>query len=73
MNAAIEREVDGLGTLLRASVINPKDKRVIQRGEVAVVEFALEDVGIVGGCLRTAQAPRTPRPDRTSFAKSRGF
>ena len=47
MNAAIEREVDGLGTLLRASVINPKDKRVIQRGEVAVVEFALEDVGIV--------------------------
>jgi len=48
VNAAIEHEVDVLGTLLRASVINPKDKRVFQRGEV-VVEFALEGVGIVGG------------------------
>jgi len=49
VNAAIEREVDGLGTLLRASVTNPKGKHLFQRGEVVAVEFAPEDVGIVGG------------------------
>ena len=46
--AAIQYEVEVLGSLLRASVTNPKGKRLFQRGEVVAVEFAPEDVGIVG-------------------------
>jgi hypothetical protein len=35
--------------LLRASVANPKRKRLIQRGDPVVVVFAPEDVGIASG------------------------
>jgi iron(III) transport system ATP-binding protein len=47
--AAIQYEVEVGGTLLRASVTNPKGKRLFQRGDPVVVVFAPEDVGIVGG------------------------
>ncbi len=47
--AAIQYEVEVGGTLLRASVTNPKGKRLFQRGDPVVVVFSPEDVGIVGG------------------------
>jgi len=47
--AAIQYEVEVGGTLLRASVTNPKGKHLFQRGDPVVVVFAPEDVGIVGG------------------------
>jgi ABC-type Fe3+/spermidine/putrescine transport system ATPase subunit len=47
--AAIQYEVDVGGMLLRASVANPKGKRLFQRGDSVVVVFAPEDVGIVRG------------------------
>jgi len=47
--ATIQYEVEVEGVLLRASVTNPKGKRLFQRGEPVVVVFAPEDVGIVGG------------------------
>jgi ABC-type Fe3+/spermidine/putrescine transport system ATPase subunit len=47
--AAIQYEVEVGGTLLRASVTNPKGKRLFQRGDPVVVVFAPEDVGIIGG------------------------
>jgi ABC-type Fe3+/spermidine/putrescine transport system ATPase subunit len=47
--AAIQYEVEVGGTLLRASVANPKGKRLFQRGDPVAVVFAPEDVGIVGG------------------------
>ena len=47
--AAIQYEVEVGATLLRASVTNPKGRRLFQRGDPVVVVFAPEDVGIVGG------------------------
>ena len=45
--AAIQYEVEVSETLLRASVTNPKGKRLFQRGDLVAVVFAPEDVGIV--------------------------
>jgi ABC-type Fe3+/spermidine/putrescine transport system ATPase subunit len=45
--AAIQYEVEVGGTLLRASVTNPKEKRLFQRGDLVAVVFAPEDIGIV--------------------------
>jgi spermidine/putrescine ABC transporter ATP-binding subunit len=45
--AAIQYEVEVGGTLLRASVTNPKGKRLFQRGDLVAVVFSPEDVGIV--------------------------
>jgi iron(III) transport system ATP-binding protein len=47
--AAIQYEVDVGGALFRASVTNPKGKRLFLRGDPVVVVFAPEDVGIVPG------------------------
>ncbi len=47
--AAIEYELEVGETLLRASVTNPKGKRLFQRGDLVAVVFAPEDVGIIGG------------------------
>ncbi len=47
--AAIQYEVEVGGVLLRASVTNPKGKRLFQRGDSVAVVFAPEDVGIIGG------------------------
>jgi iron(III) transport system ATP-binding protein len=46
--AAIQYEIEVAGSLLRASVANPKGKRIFQRGERVAVAFTPEDVGVVG-------------------------
>jgi iron(III) transport system ATP-binding protein len=45
----IEYEIQTAGGVLKASVINPKDKPVFQQGERVSVQFAPEDMVLVGG------------------------
>jgi len=47
--SAVQYEVEARGVLLHAIVMNPKGKRLFQRGDRVAVVFAADDVGIVGG------------------------
>jgi spermidine/putrescine ABC transporter ATP-binding subunit len=43
----IEYEIESSGRIIRVNVINPKGKRLFERGDEATVTFAAEDVGII--------------------------
>jgi iron(III) transport system ATP-binding protein len=43
----VEYEIESAGRIVRVNVINPKGKRLFQRGDEATITFAAEDVGII--------------------------
>ena len=43
----VEYEIESAGRIIRVNVINPKGKRLFQRGDEATLAFAAEDVGII--------------------------
>jgi ABC-type Fe3+/spermidine/putrescine transport system ATPase subunit len=43
----VEYEIESAGRIIRVNVINPKGKRLFQRGDEASVTFAADDVGII--------------------------
>ncbi|HWO43558.1 MAG TPA: ABC transporter ATP-binding protein [Candidatus Eisenbacteria bacterium] len=43
----VEYEVEAGSRIIRVNVINPKGKRLFQRGEETTIAFAAEDVGII--------------------------
>jgi spermidine/putrescine ABC transporter ATP-binding subunit len=43
----VEYEIESAGRIIRVNVINPKGKRLFQRGDETALTFAAEDVGII--------------------------
>ncbi|MGH7835914.1 MAG: ABC transporter ATP-binding protein, partial [Candidatus Binatia bacterium] len=43
----VEYEIESAGRIMRVNVINPKGKRLFQRGDETALIFAAEDVGII--------------------------
>jgi spermidine/putrescine transport system ATP-binding protein len=43
----VEYEIESASRIIRVNVINPKGKRLFQRGDEATLTFAAEDVGII--------------------------
>jgi hypothetical protein len=43
----VEYEIESAGRIVRVNVINPKGKRLFQRGDEALLTFAAEDVAVI--------------------------
>jgi spermidine/putrescine ABC transporter ATP-binding subunit len=43
----VEYEIESAGRIIRVNVINPKGKRLFQRGDEAIITFSAGDVGII--------------------------